>query len=224
MHKEQAIRVLLVDDHTLFRKGVASELSSSPNIHVVGEASNGLEAISLARKTHPEVILMDINMPRCSGSEATKVIKSEMPEVRILMLTVYEDDEHLFEAIKCGADGYLLKDIEPDQLLGMLPRVQGGEAAINGKMAARILHELQQSDLAAAPDPRTEMLTPREHEVLQQLIKGETNQEIATALVITENTVKMHVRNILDKLHLQNRIQAAVYAVREGLVEEHQER
>jgi DNA-binding NarL/FixJ family response regulator len=222
MDKPRDLRILLADDHSLFRKGVASELSSNAGIQIVGEAKNGFEAISMAREVHPDIILMDLNMPHCSGSEAAQVIKAEMPDVHILILTVHNDDDHLFKAIKSGADGYLLKDIEPDELVDMLERTQRGEAAIDGRLAVRILNEFRQQESTTMSDNQPQTLTTREHDVLKRLVKGETNQEIATALVITENTVKMHVRNILDKLHLQNRIQAAVYAVRENLVEEGQ--
>jgi two-component system nitrate/nitrite response regulator NarL len=215
----EPLRILLVDDHVLFRSGVKAELSSYPHIKVVGEAADGSEALARARTCQPDVILMDISMPRGSGLEAVEKIKKEMPHVRVIMLTVHDDDEHLFEAIKRGADGYLLKDLEPKELLDMLDRVRHGEAAINGKLAVRILRELRLPDQPAAAVPAPpEALTSREIEVLERVVQGDTNAEIAERLVISENTVKMHLSNILDKLHLQNRIQAAVYAVREGIV------
>ncbi len=212
------LRVLLVDDHSLFRKGVAALLANWRDIEVVGEAADGLEGIEQARQLVPDVILMDIGMPRCNGLEAVRVIKQEMPHVHIIMLTVSDDDRNLFAAIKNGADGYLLKTLEPQELYEMLAKVRRGEAPISGVVASKILHEfrsLKQGGTHAVP---AEELTPREIEILEQVVQGATNSEIAATLCITENTVKIHLRNSLEKLHLQNRIQAAVYAVRQGLV------
>jgi DNA-binding NarL/FixJ family response regulator len=221
----EPLRILLVDDHVLFRKGVATLLASRQNMQVVGEAGDGLEAITQARETLPDVILMDIAMPKCNGLEAVKVIKREMPHVRITMLTVSDDDRDLFAAIKNGAEGYLLKNLEPYQLFQMLEGVRQGEAPISGTMAAKILQEFRQPDQSLVQKPEArEALTPREIEILEQVVEGATNKEIAEALVVTENTVKIHLRNILQKLHLQNRIQVAVYAVREGLVDESSQR
>jgi DNA-binding NarL/FixJ family response regulator len=212
------MRILFVDDHILFRKGVAALLSDHPGIEVVGEADDGLQAISLARELLPDVILMDINMPGCDGIEATRQIKREMPCVKIIMLTVADDDRHLFEAIKSGAQGYLLKNLEPDQLFEMLDSISRGEAPLSGTIAAKILKEF--TNPTEAEDEVVDALTSREIEVLQLVAEGLTNKEIAAALVISENTVKIHLKNILEKLHLQNRIQAAVYAVRQGLCDE----
>jgi DNA-binding NarL/FixJ family response regulator len=217
----EPLRILLVDDHVLFRKGIASLLSTRQDMEVVGEAGDGVEAVSQARETLPNVILMDINMPKRNGLEATKIIKQELPEVEIVMLTVSEDDESLFEAIKNGAKGYLLKKLEPEQLFGMLEGVRQGEAPISGVMAAKILQELKQPDrITSGQQEPMDELTSREIEVLEQIVTGATNQEIAETLHITKNTVKIHLRNILEKLHVQNRIQAAVQAVREGLVDD----
>lgn len=218
MSKVRPLRVLLADDHTFYRRGVAAELARHPQIEVVGEAGDGAEAIALARETRPELILMDLSMPHIGGLGALQAIKEEMPEVRVVVLSVHEDDEHLFEAIRRGADGYLRKSIEPRALLDALERLRHGEAPIDGELAARILHEFRHLQ-AHATQPQAQPLTKREVMVLEHLVKGETNREIAVALVVTEHTVKMHVRNILDKLHLQNRSQAAVYALRSGLVE-----
>jgi DNA-binding NarL/FixJ family response regulator len=215
----EPLRVLLVDDHILFRKGVASLLASHKDIEVVGEAGDGVEAVAKARETVPDVILMDLAMPKCSGLEATRLIKREMPHVKIIMLTVSDDDRDLFAAIKNGADGYLLKNLEPHQLFDMLEGVRRGEAPISGVLAAKILQEFRQPDQSLPRQSEAnDKLTPREIEVLERVVEGATNKEIAEALVITENTVKIHLRNILEKLHVQNRIQAAVYAVRQGLV------
>ncbi len=221
MSRREPLRILLADDHILFRSGVRAELSTYPHLTVVGEASDGLEAIAKARETLPDVILMDVSMPRCDGLEAVERIKREMPHVRVIMLTVHDDDEHLFEAIKRGADGYLLKNLEPSELLDQLDKVGRGEAAIAGKLATRILNEIRHPEQAESKDLTTsDSLTPRELEVLQRLVTGDSNAEIARTLVISENTVKMHLANILTKLHLHNRIQAAVYAVREGLADD----
>ncbi len=215
------LRILLVDDHVLFRKGVTALLSSRQDMQVVGEAGDGLEAIALARGTLPDVILMDIGMPKCDGLEATRRIKREMPYAKIVMLTVSDEDQHLFEAIKSGAQGYLLKNLEPYQLYDMLESISRGEAPLSGAMAAKILEEFTRPDPGSAQEPEArDELTTREIDVLELVAEGKTNKEIASTLVISENTVKIHLRNILEKLHLQNRIQAAVYAVRQGLMDE----
>jgi DNA-binding NarL/FixJ family response regulator len=217
----EPLRVLLVDDHILFRTGVKAVLSSRPDMQVVGEAGAGLEAVELARQTMPDVILMDITMPGCNGLEATRRIKQELPYVNVFILTVSEDDQHLFEAIKSGAQGYLIKDLKAHQLFDALEGVSRGEAAFSGAIAAKILREFDRKAQGADQHPvPTEQLTERETEVLHLVAQGESNQEIARALVIAESTVKNHLRNILSKLHLRNRIEAAVYAVRQGLVED----
>lgn len=215
------LHILLVDDHSLFRKGIAALLASQPDLQVVGEAADGLEAIERARELVPDVILMDLTMPKCNGLEATRVIKQELPHVDIIMLTVSDDDRDLFTAIKNGASGYLLKALEPQELYDMLAKLRYGEAPISGTLAAKILQEFRQmkQNPNALPEPADE-LTQREIEVLELVVRGATNSEIAQALCITENTAKIHLRNILEKLHLQNRIQAAVYAVRQGLVKD----
>jgi DNA-binding NarL/FixJ family response regulator len=218
------LRILLVDDHVLFRKGVAALLSRRQEMQVVGEAGDGLQAISVARETLPDVILMDIEMPNCNGLEATRLIKREMPHVKIVILTVSDDDYNLFEAIKGGAQGYLLKDLEPYQLYDLLESISRGEAPLSGAVAAKILKEFSRPQSSTMEEAEVvEDLTAREFDILELVVEGKTNKEIASTLVISENTVKIHLRNILEKLHLQNRIQAAVYAVREGLVSEHQE-
>jgi two-component system nitrate/nitrite response regulator NarL len=215
------LRILLVDDHVLFRKGIASLISGRQDMTVVGEAGDGIEAVRLAHETRPDIILMDVNMPKRGGLETVKIIKQELPEIEIVMLTVSDEDTDLFEAIKNGAKGYLLKDLEPQQLFEMLDGVRQGEAPISGAMAAKILQEFKEPTEGKKADTADiDELTEREIEVLEEVVKGATNKKIADTLHITENTVKIHLRNILEKLHVQNRIQAAVYAVREGLVDE----
>jgi two-component system nitrate/nitrite response regulator NarL len=217
----QPLRVLLADDHILFRTGVKAVLAARPDMEVVGEAGNGHEAVALARETMPDVILMDITMPRLSGLEATRRIKREMPQVKVFMLTVSDESEDLFQAIKSGAQGYLIKDLKAHQLFDALEGAARGEAAFSGVIAAKILREFEKDGSGTDGEMDTaEPLTQREMEVLQLVVEGKSNQEIAESLVISESTVKNHLRNILGKLHLRNRIQAAVYAVRQGLVED----
>ena len=215
----QPWRILLVDDHILFRKGLAALIATRVDFEVIGEAGDGLKATEVAGQVSPDIVLMDVHMPRCSGLEAIQPIKRVAPAAHIIMLTISDDDEDLFTAIKRGADGYLLKDLEPEQLFSMLKGVGRGEAPLTGVMAAKILQEFR--DREKTPTPQAdgrEQLTSRELEVLSVVSTGATNKEIAAALSVSENTVKIHLRNILEKLHLQNRIQAAVYAVREGMV------
>lgn len=220
--------VLLVDDHTLFRQGLAGLLSSQDDIEVIGEASTGEEAVEKARELVPDLILMDINMPGTNGLEATRLIKDELPHTRIVMLTVSEDDRDLFEAVKNGAEGYLLKTLKAEQLFELLKGVFKGEAPISPSMAKKLLAEFAQ--MARRDDDKEQQLpsnrqelTRREREVLQLLSDGSTDKEIAATLCISRRTVKNHVHNILEKLQLQNRVQATAYALREGLVRGHQD-
>jgi DNA-binding NarL/FixJ family response regulator len=220
MTSTEPLRILLVDDHALFRQGLKSLLDSRPNIEIVGNAGDGLEAIALAAKTLPQVILMDIDMPRCNGLEATRQIKRAFPNIKIVILTVVDDEEAIFEAIKCGAEGYLLKTLEASQLYDLLEGLRRGEAPLSGVIAAKILKEFNPAppNHGDAP-PLVEALSEREREVLELIVVGKTNKEIAESLVIAENTVKTYLGNILAKLHLQNRIQVAVYAVTHGMVQ-----
>jgi two-component system, NarL family, nitrate/nitrite response regulator NarL len=222
-HSKEPIRILLVDDHSLFRAGIASLLASREDFEVVGEAPDGRQALEAARKLKPDLVLMDVHMPNLGGIEAARLIRAELPDTRVVMLTVSDQDRDLFEAIKSGAHGYLLKNLEPEELFGYLTGVLRGEAPISRTMAAKILSEFssQASRTRHAPagEPLSE-LTPREREVLKLVAAGTTNREIASALTLTENTVKNHLRNILDKLHLENRVQAAAYALKMGLGEE----
>ena len=216
----ERIRVMLVDDHALFRKGVASLLAACPDIEVVGEADNGAQAVARVADLMPDLILMDIQMPEVDGLEATRRIVAEHPYAKIVMLTVAEEDRSLFDAIKAGAQGYLLKKMEPDEFLAMVRGVSRGEAPISRSMASRILGEFGRRVQGPQPGDPTAALTPREREVLQHLTRGSSNKEIANALCVSENTVKNHLKNILAKLHLQNRVQAVAFALREGIVPE----
>lgn len=214
-------RVLLVDDHFLFRQGMASILSSHPAIEVVGEADNGVEAMAMARTLAPDLVLMDLRMPIQDGLETLRLMKHEMPHVQVVMLTISDEDDDLFAALRFGADGYLLKNMSPAQFFERLEDLQKDGTAISGHVAARILQELRLSGSTPEEAQKPEhKLTCREHEVLEQLVEGVSNKEIAEALSIRENTVKIHVRHILEKLQVQNRLQAAVYAVREGVLDE----
>ena len=212
-----SIRVLIADDHALFRRGVASLLAAESGFEVVGEAVDGQQALEMARELMPDVILMDVAMPVLDGLEATRLIKAEIPYVRIVILTASDGERNLFEAIKDGAQGYLLKKLEPQALYGTLRGVVRGEAPVSRVMAGRLLEEFARLRRDPAPAPAAE-LTVREREVLEHVAQGRSNKEIAAALAIAENTVKNHLKNILEKLHLENRVQAATFALREGLV------
>lgn len=212
----EPIRILVVDDHILFRKGLINLLASQEDMEVVGDADNGHEGLEKARDLMPDIILMDIAMPECNGLEATRLIKAEMPYARIVVLTVSEAETDLFQAIKDGAQGYLLKSLEPDELFRLLRGVQRGDAPLSPHMATKILAEFSQPK--AEDQIPEDTLTGREREVLELLIWGKTNKQIASDLSITENTVKNHLKNILEKLHLQNRVQVAAYALKQGLL------
>lgn len=213
------MRLVLADDHALFRAGVASLLRAWGH-EVVGEAGDGLEALEAVRRLHPDLVLMDITMPRCNGLEATRLIKAELPDTRIVIVTVSDQDEDLFEAVKSGAEGYLLKDMDEAELGSTLDALEAGEPALSPRLAAKILDEFARlSRGASARDAeRHDDLTAREREVLQLVADGATNREIAKSLYLSEHTVNFHVKNILSKLHLRNRAQAVAYAIRTGLV------
>ena len=215
------IRVLVVDDHALFRRGITTVLTNQENLEVVGEAVDGLEAIAKAEETAPDVILMDLNMPRCSGLEATQALQTKMPEVNILVLTVSDNEADLFAAIKFGATGYILKNTEPEDLIQAIFHIAQGGVIISPQMATKLLTEFRDLGSQVEKKPAEEAeanLSPREDEVLRLVAQGATNKEIADSLFISENTVKTHLRNIMEKLHLANRSQAAAYAVKRGLV------
>lgn len=212
---ERPISVLLVDDHPLFRRGVFAVLSADKRIRVVGEASNGKEGVASARELDPDVILMDIQMPEMTGLEATVVLQKEMPRCKILMLTISEKDEDLFNAVKFGARGYLLKEVDPAEIIAAVLQVASGEVRLTTSMATKLLGEFKSRGEKKGGE---QALSPREGEVLQYVARGHTNKEIAGTLFISENTVKVHLRNILDKLHMKNRAEAATYAAKMGLV------
>ncbi len=214
----EKIRVLLVDDHALVRRGVVDVLSEREDIAVVGEATNGAQGVEMARTLTPQVVVMDLQMPGIGGLEATSVIHAEMPDVQILVFTVSESEADLFGAIKYGAKGYILKNAGADELVQAIHLIAQGGVVVSPGMAAKLLGEL--SHVVPAREQGGEMaggLSPREKEVLESVARGATNSEIASTLYISENTVKTHLRNILDKLHLANRSQAVAYAARLGL-------
>ena len=217
---EDAIRVIVVDDQDLFRSGLANLLASEDGIEVVGEAGDGAEACRLATETIPDVVLMDVRMPRRSGIEATGQIKEEVPSARILMLTVSEDEADLYDAIKAGASGYLIKDAALDEVIEAIRSVYAGQSSISPTMASKLMTEFAAISKRSEAKPQAgPKITDREMEVLQLVAKGLSNREIAKTLFISENTVKNHIRNILEKLQLHSRMQAVYYAVREGLIE-----
>jgi NarL family two-component system response regulator LiaR len=209
------IRVLIVDDHPVVREGLRRLISTEPGIEVVGEAADGDEAIALANATHPDVVLLDLMMPHKDGIVTTAELKRALPDVRVLVLTSYFEDQWLFPAIKAGAIGYLLKDSAPAELVAAIRRAADGEASLHPAIARKLLHELSQP---AEPWLVGESLTGRETEVLNLVARGMSNQDIAERLVLSERTARSHVSSILRKLHLASRTQAALYAVRKGLV------
>jgi NarL family two-component system response regulator LiaR len=209
-----SIRIVIADDHAILRKGIRALLSTEPDLEVVGETGDGLETVAQAAVLKPDVILMDLVMPKMDGIEATRRITAEQPGTRILVLTSFAADDKVFPAIKAGALGYLLKDSGPEDLVRAIHQVHQGQPSLEPSIALKVLQELSQpSQRPPTPDP----LSERELEVLRLLAKGKSNREIADQLVITELTVRTHVSNILGKLHLASRTQAALYALKEGL-------
>jgi NarL family two-component system response regulator LiaR len=209
-----AIRVLIVDDHTIVRKGIKALLAEKSDIQVIGEADNGLDAIELSKELEPDVVLMDLLMPKMDGIDATRQITARQPKVRVLVLTSFVGDEKIFPAIKAGALGYLLKDSEPTELIQSIYRVYRGEPSLHPIIARKMMKEILEQPSTKST---SESLTAREIEVLQLLAKGLSNDEIAAQLVISEVTVRTHISHLLAKLHMANRVQATLYALREGI-------
>ena len=212
------MRVLVVDDHSLFRDGIVSLLEAAGFV-VVGQAGDGRSAIEKALSLRPELVLLDIHMPELSGLEALKQIKARLPETRVVMLTVSEDEATLVDAIRSGADGFLLKHLSGPEFIDMLEGLKRGEAAITRKTAAFLMKRMSQPDAARAESPET-VLTEREIEILQYVAQGLSNKAISDELTLSENTIKYHLKNILQKLNVQNRTEAVMYAVRNKLIEE----
>ncbi|MBL0387196.1 response regulator transcription factor [Tumebacillus sp. ITR2] len=209
-------KVLVADDHPLAREAIRSLLEDDDSFQIIAEARDGREAVSLCEELKPDLVLMDINMPHVDGLEATRLIKKSRPEIKLVILSVSDNVADLFTAIQFGAQGYLLKNLEPDDWLTYLHALLDEDAEIPREMAGRILTRFQ-SGGEISGDVLPDVLTPREREILAHVAVGATNKQIAEKLVIAENTVKNHMKNVLDKLHLQNRVQLAAYAVRHGL-------
>ena len=216
-----AIRVVLVDDHALFRRGLELVLAEASDIEIVGQAADGDDAVRLVRELTPDVVLMDVRMPRMSGIEAARLIRDTVPGTKVVMLTVSDDEADLFASVRAGASGYLLKEVSIDEVAGAVRAVTRGHALISPSMAAKLLTEF--NALAQRADERQRSgapkLTERELQVLKLVAKGMSNREIANELFIAENTVKNHVRNMLEKLGMHSRMEAVIYAMRENLFE-----
>jgi len=217
------IRILLVDDQPLFRRALATLIAEQPDFTVVGEAENGLRAVEMARDLLPDVVVMDVEMPVMNGVEATRLIRDQLPAVKVVILTVSDADDYLFDAVRFGANGYLLKDLRPEELYELLRAVMRNETPLSPAIASRLLREFRDhphgtgQHVTTVPGSTGPALTQREVLVLQLVAEGLSNKEIGTELSITEGTVKNHVHNALEKLQLENRIQAAAYIVREGM-------
>lgn len=230
------IRILLADDQPLFRRAIATLIEEQPELTVVGEAENGLQAVEMAHRLQPDLVVMDVQMPVMNGVEAVRLIRDQLPAIKVVMLTVSDADDHLFDAIRFGARGYLLKDLRPDQLYDLLRAVMRNETPLSPAIAGRLLAEfratprgdarrMDTADASLVGSVRTSLanepagpgLTRRELEIVQLVAEGLSNKEIGTRLSITEGTVKNHVHNALEKLQFENRIQAAAYVVRQGL-------
>ena len=211
------LRVLLVDDHALFRSGVKALLGRQPDIEVVGEAADGLDGVQQARRLRPDMVLLDLHMPGASGRDALKALAEDLPGTRVLMLTVSEDADDLIETLQAGAAGYLLKNIDTDYFVDAIRRAAAGDSVISPQMTGKLVAGLKRGPVTA---PDKELLSGREREVLAALARGASNKDLARQLDVSESTVKIHVQSILRKLGLNSRVQAAVYAVRHGIVDD----
>jgi DNA-binding NarL/FixJ family response regulator len=220
----EVIRVLIADDQALFRRGLYVVLGTEDNVEVVAEAEDGEAAIAKAEELAPDLVLMDVRMPRVNGIEAARRIREMLPSTKILMLTVSDEEDDLYEAVKAGANGYLLKEISAEEVAGAIHSVMQGQSLISPTMASKLLSEFnslarQAAEKEQLPAP---VLTARELEVLKLVARGMSNKDVADQLFISENTVKNHVRNLLEKLHLHSRMEAVMYAVRKHLLDPHQ--
>lgn len=211
-----AIRILIADDHHVVRRGLVFFLKTQQEIEIIGEAKNGKEAVELALSLKPDIVLMDLEMPVQNGIEATREIKKHCPEIKVMMLTSFSDQDHVIPALEAGASGYQLKDIEPDELVKAIKQLMTGENQLHPKATSHLLSHL--SGKNSSEKKSVDELTKREIEVLQEIAKGKSNKEIAADLFITEKTVKTHVSNLLSKLELADRTQAALFAVRNGIM------
>jgi DNA-binding NarL/FixJ family response regulator len=213
------MKILIADDHALFRDSLRSLLEAH-DLEVIGEAKNGREAVELSHRLKPDVVLMDLSMPEMDGLAATRLISADQPDVKVIVLTASDEDSKLFEAIKSGAQGYLLKNLESEDFFTLLDGVNRGEPALTPALARKLLQEFARPEKTISPPQDPDALTDREREVLELLVNGITsNRRLAKQLGVSENTVKFHVRNILDKLHLHNRAQVVSYAIRHRIVE-----
>jgi DNA-binding NarL/FixJ family response regulator len=221
VNEGETIRVVIVDDHALFRRGLDLVLSEEPDIKVVGEAADGIEAVHRAEEMAPDVVVMDVRMPKSTGIEAARRIRERLPDTKVIMLTVSDSEEDLYAAVKAGASGYLLKEISIEELADAVRAVARGHSLISPSMASKLLTEFNALVQQAEERHRSLLpnLTDRELDVLKLVAKGLSNREISEELYISENTVKNHVRNILEKLHLHSRMEAVVYAMREKLLD-----
>jgi DNA-binding NarL/FixJ family response regulator len=212
------VRILLADDQALFREGVRTLLSMEPSIEIVGEAANGVEAVEAARSVQPDLVLMDLRMPGMGGVEATRRVRDACPQSRVLVLTTFQEDEEIFDALRAGACGYLLKDTPSEKLVEAIHAAVRGESVIEPSVAAKVVAEFTRLSSLGNQGSSNPLLSPREHDVLRQVARGRTNKEIASALHVTEGTVKNHLTNIFSRLGVLDRTQAALKARELGIV------
>jgi DNA-binding NarL/FixJ family response regulator len=215
----EGIRVLVADDHALFRQALRGILSTEPDLELIGEAGDGEEAVRMAAELVPDVVLMDVRMPKLAGIDAARQISTQLPSTKIVMLTVSDEDGDLFEAIKAGASGYLLKEVDPAEIADAIRQIHAGQSLLSPAVASKLVSEFAALSKRADEKAMRPSLTARELEVLTLAADGLTNRQIGRRLEISENTVKNHIRNILEKLHLHSRMEAVLYAVREELID-----